>query len=249
MNKNIFWLGIKSYFVIYILPLISSLMLRLIISSATIEFYYCSQILIMYIGLIFWTYYLKKKNQIDFGDKDLNKQCTKNYLVIVLLAGIGWQCLLSFTYYIPWFNTSIPNGFTEQSFVKLYNSVPMLLLTSMIMPIIEEFFFRGTIQELFIRYSDVKWGIIFCACLFASCHGKGFLFALILALFIGYIYFKTSNIIYPIIGHISNNLTNIILVKLELVGANKNMSMIICIGAIFLSLAVIVSIRNNVEKR
>lgn len=61
MNKNIFWLGIKSYFVIYILPLVSAVILRLIISSATIEFYYCSQILIMYIGIIFWTYHLKKK--------------------------------------------------------------------------------------------------------------------------------------------------------------------------------------------
>ena len=202
---------------------------------------------------VYWYNFLdipfEEKNQIDFGDKDLKKQRTKNYLVIVLLAGIGWQCLLSFTYYIQWFNTSIPNGFTEQSFTKLYNSVPMLLLTSMIMPIIEECFYRGTMQELFIRYSGAKWGIIFCSCLFASCHGKGFLFALIFALFIGYIYFKTGNIIYPIIGHISNNLANIILVKLELVGANKNMSMIICIGAIFLSLAGIVTIRNNIKER
>ena len=107
------------------------------------------------------------------------------------------------------------------------------------MPIIEELLFRGTIQELFIRYIGIKWGIILSAGLFAFYHGKGFLFALIIALLMGCIYFKTQNIIYPIIVHIGNNLTNVILGKLDLIGPDKDMLIIICIGFLLFSFAII----------
>ncbi len=209
--------------------------MQLIFPSAKIEFDYGIQILSMYLSLILWTYYLKRKNQIIFCIENNNKK----YLIIALLGGVGGSCFLLFTYYISWFNTSIPNGFTTVSFEKFYNSIPMLLSTSIIMPIIEELLFRGTIQELFIRYVGVKKGIVICAFLFAVCHGKGFLFSMIFALFAGYIYFKTKSIIYPIIAHIGNNFTNVILFQLDLIGQDKNMLLIICIGFILISFAII----------
>lgn len=234
MNKQVSLLAIKTFIIIYVVPLIVVFFLRLISPSSTIEFDYCIQIVCLYLSLILWTCHLKRKNQITFCIKDLDSHINKKYLIIALLGGVGWSCFLTFTYYISWFNTSIPNGFSAESFEKLYNTIPMLLSTTIIMPIIEELLFRGTLQELFIRYVGIKWGIIINACLFSVYHGKGFLFTLVFASFAGYIYFKKKNIIYPIIVHIGNNLTSFILYQLDLVGPDKNMAIIICIGFILL---------------
>lgn len=239
MNKQVSLLVIKTCIIIYVLPIIVALFLQMIYPSATIEFKYWVQRICFYLSLILWTYHLKRKNQITFCIKDSGAYNGKKYMILALLGGVGWQCFCVFAYYISWFNTSIPNGFTEESFVKLYNSIPMLLSTAIIMPIIEELLFRGTIQEFFIRYIGIKWGIILSAGLFAFYHGKGFLFALIIALLMGCIYFKTQNIIYPIIVHIGNNLTNVILGKLDLIGPDKDMLIIICIGFLLFSFAII----------
>lgn len=239
MKKMVSFLVIKTSIIIYVLPMIVALFLQMIAPSATIEFKYWVQRICFYLSLILWTCHLKKENQITFGIKDSNDYSGKKYMMPALLGGVGWQCFCVFAYYISWFNTSISNGFTEESFAKLYNSIPMLLSTAIIMPIIEEFLFRGAIQELFIRYIGIKWGIILSAGLFAFYHGKGFLFALVIAMFMGYIYFKTQNIIYPIIIHIGNNLTNVILSKLDLIGPDKDMLLIICIGVFLVSFSII----------
>lgn len=247
MKKYIIILSIKTWFIITILPLVGMLFFRLMISTLKFEFYYCAQIALSYILMLIWAVYLKRKNQIEINIVHQRTHNSKGYLVTTLLAGIGFSCFFCFTYYFSFFNTAIPNGFTEEAFMQLYNSLPMMLSTAVIMPIIEEILFRGIIQELFIRYAGVKWGIFFSVTLFALFHGNGFLFCFLFTLVISCVYLRTKNIVYPIIGHVSNNLMNVILEKSGLIGYDKNMSIIICFGFCLLCLMV-VSLKANTKR-
>lgn len=247
MKKESFILVFKLLIVLSIFPSIAVIVMRLINPYFSVEVYYCFQIIIMYLALFLLAMHWKRKYEINFNIKNYNGHINKSDLLIVILAGIGFSCFFSFSYHITYFETRIPNGFTEETFAQLYNSFPMLLSTSIIMPVIEEIVFRGVLQNLLIGYLDAKWGILISVFIFSLLHGKGFIFGFLFSLFIAYIYYKTQNIVFPIMAHISNNLTNVILMKLELIGPDKNMILIICFGFILLCFAIIrfIKVRNN----
>lgn len=245
--KSSLILTIKMWLAISILPFMVVAAFRLIYPLGRIEIYYCFQIIVTYLVMLLLALYWKRKYQIKFNFEKSNDYRNKRYLLVVILAGVGFSCFFSFAYYIPCFETSIPSGFTEESFAQLYNSFQMILSTSVLMPIIEEILFRGVLQVLFIRYLGLKWGIILNVGLFSLLHGNGFLFCFIFTLFIAYVYIKTKNIVFPIVGHVSNNLTNVILEKMDLVGTDKNMLLIIFCGTCLLCLSILILVKNGGE--
>ena len=83
--------------------------------------------------------------------------------------------------------------------------------------IIEEFFFRGVIQKGLCNKYGPKIGILSTSIFFSLIHLNPITFPalLILALVGGYIYYKTNNLIYPILMHFFNNLLFILLIQLN----------------------------------
>lgn len=72
----------------------------------------------------------------------------------------------------------------------------------------EEFIFRGTFQQIFVKlFKNTHIGIIFTAALFSAIHFQfyGFVPRMVLGLMFGYILLWSNNIWYPVIAHFVNN--------------------------------------------
>lgn len=238
--KSIF-LIIKTFCILYI---ISPFILKFVVAffpDGSFEFYYCSKLIIIYILAVIWTYYLKRVNKIKFSSEKIIE--TANYkmlLILTLMWGIGFSLFQTLMYLFPFFNVKVPFGFSYESFYKLYNTFPMILSTTLIIPIIEELLFRGVIQQLLTKYLGWKKGILIGALLFAFFHGQSAIFVFVFFCFIGVLYFENPNIFYPIIAHISVNLTNVIVTSIGAFDSKKNIYFMIVIGLCFICFSLII---------
>ncbi|RAW00652.1 CPBP family intramembrane glutamic endopeptidase [Pseudochryseolinea flava] len=100
------------------------------------------------------------------------------------------------------------------------------LLVVVAAPVLEELIFRGVILDgLLKRYSPRK-AIILSSALFGIIHLNPWQFvaATILGVFIGWIYFKTNNLLLCIIIHFANNL--LAFITMQLMNENKHRSMV-----------------------
>lgn len=92
-----------------------------------------------------------------------------------------------------------------------------LLLMAIIPAIAEEFFFRGVLQRLFISITKHVWiGIAITAIVFSLFHGEmlGFFPRVALGLVLGYVYYFSGNLWYPVFIHFVNNGFQVVLVFL-----------------------------------
>lgn len=111
-----------------------------------------------------------------------------------------------------------------------------LLLLAVIPAIAEEFFFRGILQNLFLRSfrGHQQMAIWMTAFIFSFIHFEflGFFPRLLLGALLGYVYFKSGNLWYAVILHFINNALGIVMHYLtlknispesaEMFGANEN---------------------------
>ena len=77
----------------------------------------------------------------------------------------------------------------------------------------EELIFRGVFQRLFAEWTkNIHWGIIIAAALFSAMHMQfyGFLPRMLLGVLLGYLFFWSGSIWVPILGHMVNNVTAVI---------------------------------------
>lgn len=88
----------------------------------------------------------------------------------------------------------------------------MLLSIGLIAPIGEELIFRGIIQRGLNQNIKPKWAIMISALLFMFVHQPNqYPLAITAGLLFGYTYYKTNNILFPIILHIvANNFSTLI---------------------------------------
>lgn len=86
--------------------------------------------------------------------------------------------------------------------------IGMALLVIAVIPAIgEELLFRGVLQKLFQAWSGKHAGIVITAILFSAIHLEfsGLLPRIFLGLFLGYLFYWTNNLWFPIIVHFLNN--------------------------------------------
>lgn len=101
-------------------------------------------------------------------------------------------------------------GEIENSTSELIESSPIwvILIVAVILgPIVEELIFRKLMMDKFGIYGD-RMAIVVSAIAFGIFHGNFYqlFYATLLGLVLGYIYAKTSNILYPILLHMIINL-------------------------------------------
>lgn len=109
----------------------------------------------------------------------------------------------------------------EQVALKMtsWTQIPIRLLIMALLPAIgEELFFRGLIQRFFnTLFKNVPWAIIATALAFAAFHGSvyNFLPVAIGGVILGFVYFKTGNILYNIILHFLINGIQVVISYLQ----------------------------------
>lgn len=93
--------------------------------------------------------------------------------------------------------------------------VAMLITLAVIPAIVEEFFFRGVLQRLFIQILKRPWaGIILTGIIFSAIHGQflGFLPRAALGIVLGALFWYSGSLWPGILAHFVNNALQIILV-------------------------------------
>jgi membrane protease YdiL (CAAX protease family) len=83
-----------------------------------------------------------------------------------------------------------------------------LFIIALMPAIVEEVFFRGAMQSIFMRWFKIPWLVIFITGLiFSAIHFSwyGFIPRVALGMVLGYIFYYTGNLWYSIIAHFFNN--------------------------------------------
>ena len=104
------------------------------------------------------------------------------------------------------------------SHTSLNDPLPIVILChGIIIPIIEELIYRYHIQNLFSNFNEI-FAIVATSVLFALMHVNldGVVFGFISAIILGFIMYKTNNILYPIVIHCLLNTTAMIFAEYRL---------------------------------
>jgi uncharacterized protein len=83
-----------------------------------------------------------------------------------------------------------------------------LFIIALFPALVEEVFFRGAMQSIFMRWFKIPWLVIFITGLiFSAIHFSwyGFIPRMALGMVLGYIFYYTGNLWYSIIAHFFNN--------------------------------------------
>ena len=83
-----------------------------------------------------------------------------------------------------------------------------LFIIALMPAIVEEVFFRGAMQSIFMRWFKIPWLVIFITgFIFSAIHFSwyGFIPRVALGMVLGYIFYYTGNLWYSIIAHFFNN--------------------------------------------
>ncbi len=83
-----------------------------------------------------------------------------------------------------------------------------LFIIALLPAIVEEIFFRGAMQSIFMRWFKIPWLVILITSfIFSAIHFSwyGFIPRMALGMVLGYIFFYTGNLWYSVIGHFFNN--------------------------------------------
>jgi uncharacterized protein len=126
--------------------------------------------------------------------------------------------ILSFFPGINKWAQELENGYNDQimamSNLKSWSDLAIaLVIMAFFAAVFEEMFFRGAIQNLFIRWSKKPWlSIIATALLFSFIHGSLYLFLsrAVLGFALGLLYYQSKNLWVNIIAHFLNNAVAVI---------------------------------------
>lgn len=100
-------------------------------------------------------------------------------------------------------------GVLSLSLMKTFNDyIISLILIALLPAIFEEMFFRGALQQIFIKlFSNPFIGILVTSLFFSAIHLSfyGFLPRLFLGMMLGYIFYYSKNLWFSVLGHFLNN--------------------------------------------
>ena len=149
--------------------------------------------------IVILLYYFGREHPVnEFG---LTKVVNPAIMMAAILGGIATVHMQS-SYF-----TILPSSMIKEMFESILNhGTGLLTFISMVLiaPIVEEIFFRGIIMSRLIKRYSPAVAIVFLSLLFAVLHPfiiGPFLFGL----FMGWIYFRSHNLLYCIITHVAVN--------------------------------------------
>ena len=125
--------------------------------------------------------------------------------------------------------------FMEDTFMEMADEPLGIVSMALLAPIVEEMMFRGAIQGYLMRRCSNAWtGIIITALVFGAIHmiPQQAVYAALLGIIFGWIYYRTRSLLPVIAGHVLNNSVAVVSMKIwgtediEAVTVDDNMVMI-----------------------
>lgn len=91
-----------------------------------------------------------------------------------------------------------------------------LLSSGLLIPIVEEFLFRGVLFRVLRRWISFPWAMIISAVVFGAYHGNlvQFVYAGLCGVLLAYLYEKYHTILAPILSHAAMNIVAIIMTQM-----------------------------------
>lgn len=145
--------------------------------------------------------------------KDIEGLQNKELLLCVLLVFMtqyfmsvgGYQVVLSILFYT---NERLAIQVYEEPLLRFSSQQDLLfacITVSILVPIFEEFLFRGVILSRFMNWFSMIGALAIMALCFGFLHGVDFIGATIFGFLCGMLYLKFENIWAPILVHLLNN--------------------------------------------
>ncbi len=177
--------------------------------------------LLMFVPAVMWSFVCHGKNVIWLGfSKHINVFQILLAFMIIFVAGIDVNPLSDFTKYVVAHLPSI--DVAAKKMEALYNKqatalsnitsmqeyIVALFIMAFFPAMFEEVFFRGTLQNMLVRWSQKPMlSIILTSILFSLVHSSIYLFLsrALLGFVLGLMFYKTKNIWVNIIAHFLNN--------------------------------------------
>lgn len=164
---------------------------------------------VMMSAYIIWqsTYRLKsfKKDIGGLQNKELLWCVLLVFMTQYFMSVGGYQVVLSILFYT---NERLAIQVYEEPLLRFSSQQDLLfacLTVSILVPIFEEFLFRGVILSRFMNWFSMIGALAIMALCFGFLHGVDFLGATIFGFLCGMLYLKFENIWAPILVHILNN--------------------------------------------
>jgi len=135
-----------------------------------------------------------------------------NHILVLVLTILGLLVIDPLTNLIP-----MPEE-VEELFEQMFSkSVPAFFTAVILAPVLEELIFRGIVLEGFLKnYSPVK-AILLANVLFGLAHLNPWQFvgAFLMGILISWVYYKTRNLVLPVLMHLLNNLLSFLFLYLS----------------------------------
>lgn len=168
----------------------------------------------------------------------------------IIIFSIGLTMLILFLMGV--FSSLLPSIFESYSIVgnamlATHNSVLSLIIVIVLIPIFEEIFFRGVIFGFLRDNYKFPIALIVQALVFGILHGNlvQSVYAFILGLFLGAIFYYTNSLYASILSHITYNLFGILILPL-IVSSLQGFSPIL-VNIIFVAIALILLIFGSIK--
>ncbi|MFA8298965.1 MAG: lysostaphin resistance A-like protein [Hyphomicrobiales bacterium] len=161
------------------------------------------------------------------------------WLIIVTALGFILAINIPFTELIP-----VPDFLDRQSDIVVSDYGFTSLLTAVVIaPILEEVLFRGIMLDGLLKKYSPKKAILFSSFLFGLSHfnPSQFIFCFLSGILLGWAYYNTRNLIYPIVIHVINNSLSFLLFYLgfnnleELFITTSNLLIAVVVGFVILA--------------
>lgn len=210
---------------------------KLIGKEASMLIYY-----ILSVGVPFWIVFTIRKNETGIASFNL-KMKDKRIIPFIMAGAIA----LLFGVVTP-ISSLIPMPESaKEMFLNLSRQTGIFSFLLMVIaaPILEELIFRGIILDgLLTKYSTVK-SILLSSFLFGFVHLNPWQFVtgFILGIFIGWVYYRTKSLSFPIIIHATANLTGFLMRLFLDIDSTADESLVESYGGITrLILAIVLSV-------
>lgn len=198
--------------------------------------------------LVLFLIYLGAKEKL-FKSCRFNR-IQSNTIAYIVIFSIGLTMVILFLMGI--FSSLLPSIFESYSIVgnamlATHNSVLALIIVIVLIPIFEEIFFRGVIFGFLRDNYKFPIALIVQALVFGILHGNlvQSVYAFILGLFLGAIFYYTNSLYASILSHITYNLFGILILPL-IVSSLQGFSPIL-VNIIFVAIALILLIFGSVK--
>lgn len=160
------------------------------------------------ISNLLFAWHLIRYKYININRNILTFVSGKLYFFLIPLT-LGLMCCLNYLTEI----INLPD-LNQSLFSEMKDSVLGIISIAIIAPVVEELFFRGTIEKHLLQiWKKPGYGITVSALIFGLIHGNPaqIPYAFMLGLLLGWLYFRTGSLMPGIVVHFINNALSLIL--------------------------------------